>query len=160
MNLQELRNKPREWKVIDNTYYSEEYTGIKVKKMIGDIFEECRYSNYDKTVTLWNKDKSGFWTFRFSDLQEMTPLEYNGVRIGIGDEVKYKDYWSEVYGYTWYDGKWQIFGAREKGYEDTFPYQLSEISGHKPLHSKKEPLELTLDQVAEKFGVEAVKIKK
>lgn len=155
MNLQELRNKPREWKVIDTKSLNSNVRGI-----IGSTFEEYAYFNHDKTVQLYDKEKNDAWFFNLSDLQEMTPLEYNGVRIGIGDEVKYKDYWSEVYGYTWYDGKWQIFGAREKGYEDTFPYQLSEISGHKPLHSKKEPLELTLDQVAEKFGVEAVKIKK
>lgn len=157
MNLQELRDKPREWKVIDNTHSPVEQT----KEMIGGIFEERASYNYDKTVSLYNKNKTDFWIFNLSDLQEMTPLEYNGVRIGIGDEIMWNGKWREVYDYIWYDGKWRISTVYDGDYQNNYLLADYDIEDHKPLHPKQ-PLEVTLDEVAEKFGVDVknLKIKK
>jgi hypothetical protein len=152
MNLQELRDKPREWKVIDTT------RSFAPKQIEGNILEEYIYHNGNKTVTLCGED---LHTFLLSDLQEMTPLEYNGVRIGIGDEIMWNGKWREVYDYIWYDGKWRISTVYDGDYQNNYLLADYDIEDHKPLHPKQ-PLEVTLDEVAEKFGVDVknLKIKK
>ena len=131
MNLKEITNRPREWKVIDSTYYPNKHK----KEMIGGIYEEYNYYTYSKTVTLWkDKKEDECWVFNLSDLQEATPLSYKGQRICIGDEVEVCGAWYEVYDYILYNGKWKISCAKDKDYEYTLLLNESEIENHKPLH--------------------------
>ena len=131
MNLKEITNRTREWKVIGNTHLP-----CKEKReMIGGIYEEHIYYTYSKTVTLW-KDKKEYenYTFNLPDLQEATPLSYKGQRICIGDEVKWCGAWYEVYDYCWDDGVWKIHCAKNKDYNNTWIFKETEIEDHKPLH--------------------------
>ena len=132
MNLQEITNRTKEWKVIGNTHLP-----CKEKReMIGGIYEEHIYYTYSKTVTLW-KDKKEYenYTFNLPDLQEATPLSYKGQRICIGDEVEVCGAWHEVYDYVWYCGSWHIMAmGRYKNYNNTYIFSESYIEDHKPLH--------------------------
>jgi len=114
-SLKQIKEKVPEVRILDSTY------GIIVneaKKMIGGEFEVMRINYYDKTIYVWNKDKSNWWIFNLSDVQFLTPLSFNGRRIGIGDEVKDVYGWCEVYGYSWNDGEWGVDVAENKDYKD------------------------------------------
>lgn len=141
MNLKELQQQPIYWKVIDSTYFPCKET----REMIGGIYDQHAYFDYDNTVILWNNDKSDYWSFNLSDLQKMTPPEitFRKERIGIGDEVNWCRDWYEVYDYCWDDGVWKINCAKNKDYNNTRIFKETEIEDHKPLHPQtKETIEI------------------
>jgi hypothetical protein len=134
-SLKDIQNIKKEYRVLGSTYHPDEET----KAMIGGIYECASVDYKHNLVGLYNQDKSNWHWFNLSDVQELTPLEYNGRRIGIGDWVKCGDgEWYEVYGYHWYDGDFVISTAfveeHTPDYNSCFHWSLQEIEEIKPLY--------------------------
>jgi hypothetical protein len=138
-NLQDIQNIKKEYRVLDSTYYPNDE---EAKAMIEGMFE-CREIDYKNScIALYNQDKSHQVLFNTSDVQEVTPLEYNNYRIGVGDWVKCGDgEWYEVYGYHWFDGDFVINTAFVEehipDYNSCFNWKLQEIEEIKPQHQKE-----------------------
>lgn len=138
-SLEDLKNMPTEVRVLANT---SKRGREEMDKMVGGIFKQRSKHDYDKTRSIWNKDKSDFWWFNESELQELTPLEYNGHRIGIGDWVYAYGEWHEVYGYYWYDNEFRLNTAKieknKPNYSNCWNTTLQGMTDIKPLYKKEE----------------------
>jgi len=133
MDLKTLKNKPKEYRVLSSTYNPNKI----IKEMIGKIFEVRKIDYGDKNISLYTKDKSGYCIFKFSEVQEMTPLSFNGTRIGIGDMVKFAGSWLEVYDYKWCKEEWYIETAQNKDYKNCWSLTSDILKDHKPLNSQE-----------------------
>jgi len=137
-NLQDIQNIKKEYRVIDSTHFPNQ----EKEEMIGGIFECANVDYKNSWIVLYNQDKSYPVWFNISDVQEVTPLEYNDHRIGIGDWVKYNGQWYEVYGYHWYADRFYLKTAQVK--DDTPDYghcwiiSSTQISDTKPLYQKED----------------------
>jgi len=105
-SYKDLQNMPTMVRILDSTFSSDE------EKMIGGEYEVRTEHHLNNIFTVWNKDKSDYYYFNKSDLQELTPIEHNGYRIGIGDWVECDDEWFEVYGYHWWNDQFFLNIAR------------------------------------------------
>lgn len=123
MNLKELLNQPKYARVIGGNEY------------VGEEFEVGAIDYNDGTVSL-EIEPIKQW-FLFKNIQFLTNVEYNGRKIGIGDEVSlyWNGNWCEVYGDEWLDGEWKLLGARNKDYESgCFKISKEEIQDLSPLY--------------------------
>lgn len=147
MNLQDIQNHKRMFRVIDSTYNPNELT----KEMIGVEFEIMAQHYEDNKISLYNIDKSDYWNFNTSDLQELTPLKFKDRFIGIGDWVLWGCTWREVYGYSWSSDGWCVNTAKEGDYGHTLDLNQSNIYDLKPLHPLS-PLDSTpTDQLVQEL---------
>ena len=135
-------------KVIDSTFQPTNRT----KALIGKVLEVYSEYEYDNTLAVWNEDKTDWHCFSKSDVQFITPMEFKGEPIFIGDTVN----GGLVYDYYWYDGEWKLVAVRDNDWETgCYERHESNIISHIPLcPTKPAVLELTLAEVAEKFGVD------
>jgi hypothetical protein len=109
MTFEEITNPKKFVRVADSTRSSCD----EPRAMIGGEFEVRAKYYCDNTVSVWNKDKSNCWIFNRSDVRFLTPVEFNGKRIAIGDEVESGRDWYLVYGYHWFDGRWRLDLCRD-----------------------------------------------
>jgi len=136
MNLKELTNQKKYYKVLDSTFSPTE----KTKSLIGKVLEEIK----NDRVTL-NSDGNPF-VFNKSDLQEMTPLFFKEKQIGIGDDVKHYNEWHTVYGYHWYDGRFVLNTVKDNDFDNRcLNLKVENITNHRPL-SKNKPTEEEIKQ--------------
>jgi hypothetical protein len=128
MTYEEITNQPKFVRIVDSTYNPDS----EKREMIGGEFEVRHEFYCDNTVGVWNKDKSDFWYFNRSDVVFLTPVKFNGKRIGIGDEVKGCGNWRKVYGYHWCDRNWCLDLVEDDNFEHGC-YILSEskITDHR-----------------------------
>ena len=116
----------KRYRVLESTYNPCE----KTRAMIGGIFEEKTSFSDDKTIALWNKDKSDYGYFNPSDVQELTNVIVDGYEIGIGDvviDMRAERY--EVYDYLFYDNKWRVYAWRKdkKPFEYCLAFNAEDI---------------------------------
>ena len=117
-------------KVIDSTYtYTEES-----RSLIGDVCEVADICYNDSTTCVYTKDKSDYWRFNFSDVQEVTGMKFNGQDICVGDEVMWNEIWRTVLGYFVWCEKLKIRTGTNK---DTVIISEKEIAAHRPLYLQK-----------------------
>lgn len=108
----------------------------------------------DKMVSLGNLG-SNLGLYDFDQVQKMTPLSFNGKRIGIGDTVN--DWTVYDYYYNFNDDEWVLCTAPESSdIEDIV--RSKDIFSHDPLHPSKAK-EVTMKEVEEKFGCKVKIIK-
>lgn len=133
MTLQELQNRVPEYRVASNSNSSDTAFAQNIReRMIGDEFEAQAIDFKNGEVYL-----RGLW-FKFSDVQELTPLSYNGKRIAIGDEVKWEDEWHTVYGYHWSGGEWQVDAVRANDFESyCYDFSFECIEDHRTPQAKE-----------------------
>jgi len=116
-----------EVKVLKNTTNT---NNEEMNKMVGGIFEARAI--LDNDITVWNKDKSNWWTFKKEDCQIMTPLsDCNGERIGLGDWIKDIRVKWLVYDYIVEGGKLIIKLSKDNSLEITIGYSQKDINTHK-----------------------------
>jgi hypothetical protein len=145
MTLNELTTQPKMVRVISNTA-NPEISGMN--DMIGGVFEVNTDYYCDKTKYVYSKDKSDYWNFKNSELQELTPIIHNGYQIGIGDKVNDGDLWGTVHGYYWCDGRYRVLVVEDNNFEDGC-YQIFEnhIAEVKPLYNPVKKIEHTDDEL-------------
>lgn len=95
-------------RVIDSTLGPTSVT----RSMVGKEYE-LQISDHDTEEYKVNDH----W-FNKSDLQFLTPVEFKGKAIAIGDEVKWGGSWYMVYDYYWFDGKWNLLVVKDNDYEN------------------------------------------
>ncbi len=129
MNLNDYKNRKREFRVLvkENDYYGKilEYAG-----------ENKQY------ITLLKLDGNAI-SFRKSDLQEVYPLETNGIQIGQGDVLvdKYAEYL--VFDCHLSFGVWKLGTAFNSDFNDSVNLDKGLLKNFtlKPLYQpKKEPM--------------------
>jgi hypothetical protein len=128
MTYEEITNQPKFVRIVDSTFSS-----LKgAREMIGGEFEVRSEYHEDNILNIWNKDKSDSWMFNRSDVVFLTPVKFNGKRIGIGDEVKWCGSWNKVYGYHWYDGNWCLETVEDDNFEHgCYIISESKITDHR-----------------------------
>ena len=130
MTFEELQNMPVEVKILDSTYRPCEAT----REMIGGIYEARSTDHHDYTYSVWTKLNSYWFFFNKSDCQIMTPLSYEGERIGIGDTVNNVI----VYGFSWFDGGWILQVVNDNDFDTCcYGYNESGVYSHTPLYQSK-----------------------
>lgn len=152
----------------------EEYNSVEeINKKFASKFELV----LDKTIVLSDKKEDNM-RFKKEDLKLFDVVEWRNGKIMLVGEVEFVKYFIGVTtpshnGLEWYDDLLiNVAGTKEyepvKIYRPTSAYAIRNffISGtltdYKLLWEEKQELELTLDEIAEKFGVkvENLKIKK
>ena len=113
----------KKYKVLKSTYNPTQST----EAMIGKEYE-CRAElYYDNTISLRN----GVYVYIFnkSDLAEVTPIQFKGKSICIGDEVEWDDTWYKVTDYFKYDGVYRLVVENKE--QGTHLINKIEITDHK-----------------------------
>lgn len=148
MTFEELTNPKKYVRILDSTY-AKLYETLE---MIGGEFEvKSEYYSHNQ-VGIYNSDKSNYWTFNRSDVQFLTPIEFEGRKIGIGDTIIYYGDEFKVYGYRWYDGEFIVSAVRVDDYEHgCYDLRLAEITKVIPLYQEKVK-EMTLEAVNKALG--------
>jgi hypothetical protein len=140
------------YRVLDSTLDQSEET----KEMIGGEFKRHTKYDFDKTISLWSKDKLDHWYFNDSDVVELTPLEFEGKSIAIGDDVKCGGEWLKVYDYYWFDGRWRVVGVLNNDYEegcDSFCIkQITGIRQQLPKDTKNQKALAKIKELEEKLA--------
>lgn len=129
-SLKQLQEMPVMARVLSSTWTIDE----EKEKMIGGDFEVRDIYYEIKLYVLWNKDKKNSYGFSFSDIQILTPVEYKGRLVGVGDEVLYNDSWYEVFGWTIYDTRIVLRVSLGKNYEFNSMLEDNEIQDIRPLY--------------------------
>lgn len=120
-------------------------TNEKIRAMVGKEYKVDTIFYYDKTLSV-----DGY-IFNFSDVVWLTPLSFNGRRIAVGDEVKWKEGWYELQ--TFFNSHGKVRLVVQKGNKITWYLDPKDIVDHRtPQYTTV--TELTLDDVAKKFGVD------
>jgi hypothetical protein len=122
-------------RIINSTYNSNDMK----KSMIGDICEVAKIDFKDRTVGVWNKDKTDYFFFNFDDVQEVC-LEavVEGYVLGVGDKYLNKT----IIGFYKYDRIIRIILGAD---EDTYLIDSDSVSksGIIPLYkSPKETIKI------------------
>lgn len=136
--FEEITN-PKKWvRVIDSTYSDVE----EARAMIGGEYEVRAERLHDDTVSVWAPDRYNRYIFNRSDVVFLTPVEFEGKRIGIGDEVQIRgSFWHKVYGYYWSDGRWALNAVFAEDFEGSCHSQYADyITAHRPLTAKQNDL--------------------
>lgn len=117
MTIQELREQsiPRWVRVIR--------TGIEWE------VREIYYST-DGICCWGDKERNCYWTGNLSDVRLLTPVEYKGRKIAVGDRVVFRNDWYEVMGYSWVLGCWAINVVCPNDVNDTHRLISKEIESH------------------------------
>lgn len=124
----------------DNLIKRAKIIGGDYPEMIGNIYDVIRtLDRYDAiNVNVNNVDKSPLIYFNKNEYQIVTPVEFEGVPICIGDTVE-RSY--IVYGFKYCDAKWVILMANNGDYESSCYWSSgSTLSSHTPLFQKEETL--------------------
>lgn len=135
------------YKVIDSTYGATTST----KAMIGGVYERHSLRDYEEVIALWNKDKTMYYRFNLSDVQELVPrVTFDGNPICIGDTVTANGIERVVYGYSFFDGKVYIATVQNNDYEiGCGDYELKSIESHTPLYKPQKVEHTTEELIAE-----------
>jgi len=158
MTLEQIKNKPVIVRVIQNT------TDIDIEEMNemigGEFFQRTEFRNDEGKIierSLRKKNKSYSLSFNEQDLQVLTNVEFNGVRIGIGDEINSGQSFGIVYGEFFYNGGWRLLYVTNNNFSlDCHFVPQKSITAHRPLHPKKEIeiIEVTIEEIAKLKGVD------
>lgn len=153
--LQDYITRKTYWRILRNTRRPD---NKEMNEMVGGIFEQYSFHDYHKTVSLYNKDKSNYWTFNLSDLQQVYGQEVNGkvkyfekdgYAIGVGDTVVVDSDEYIVFEFDIYGGEVMIraFNKEKEPFQNTNTFNLDEIDKVIPLQSQ--PLPMTEEAMIE-----------
>lgn len=147
MTFEEITNPKKYVRVIDSTYIPTK----KTKEMVGGEFEVRIEWYSDNTVGVWDKDKSDWWIFNRSDVQFLTPVEYKGKKIAIGDEVLFASIWRKVYGYHWYNDEWELNVVSSNNFEYMCTHLYAEeIQDHRTPQTNEDEIQKAIELLKSK----------
>lgn len=133
-SLKELQAIPHMWRVLDSTYdvaHKDEY-----KEIIGQDLKEFKINHLEKRVHL--EKGNTLYHFNRSDLQPLTPVQYKGRYVGVGDEVRFSGAWYEVFGWAVHKEEVCLTVALLSSYKTTYFLQEDEIQDIRPLYPQKD----------------------
>ena len=140
------------YRVLDST----RILGEEKRAVIGGECKRRYKIDYDNTIALWNADESLGWVFNESDVVELTPLEFEGKSIAIGDEISDGWSWFKVYDYCWFDGKWELHAAENRDYENgcnTFKLEdITDLRQQLPKDTKNQKALAKIKELEEKLA--------
>ena len=106
---------------------------------------ELASNNFDEARVKIKNIKPWTLTYAYSEIQFLTPIQYEWRYIGFGDKVN----WEEVFDYCWYDSGWNIRSAKE--YNNIHIYDEHEIRSFEPLHQLTPKVELSTEELVEEL---------
>ena len=106
---------------------------------------ELASNNFDEARVKIKNIKPWTLTYAYSEIQFLTPIQYEWRYIGFGDKVN----WEEVFDYCWYDSGWNIRSAKE--YNNIHIYDEHEIRSFEPLHQLTPKVELSTEEMLEEL---------
>lgn len=115
------------------------------QEMIGKEYKVETIDYSDNSLRI-----NSLW-FNFSDVQWLTPLSFNGRRIAVGDSVKWCGEWCEVQTFVNCTSEVELVVKGANG--AVWAIRLVGVSNHRTPQDTT-ITELTLDDVAKKFGVD------
>ena len=107
----------------------------------GKEFDIALHNYEDKEVTIISNHIYDYVRYQYSEIQFLTPVQYEWRYIGLGDKVNGE----EVFDYCWYDSGWNMRSARE--YDNIHVYKEDEIASFEPLHKLTPKIELSTDEM-------------
>lgn len=81
--------------------------------------------------------------YDYSEIQFLTPVQYEGRYVGLGDKVN----WYEVFGYCWFCDSWNL--NISKNYISSF--HMSNMESFEPLHQLTPKIELSTEELLEEL---------
>ena len=106
---------------------------------------ELASNNFDEARVKIKNIKPWTLTYSYSEIQFLTPIQYEWRFIGLWDKVN----WEEVFDYCWYDSGWNIRSAKE--YNNIHIYDEHEIRSFEPLHQLTPKVELSTEELVEEL---------
>ena len=103
------------------------------------------YNNYREKHICIKNIRPWYVIYQYSEIQFLTPVQYEGRYIGLGDKVNGE----EVFDYCWYDSGWNMRSARE--YDNIHVYKEDEIASFEPLHQLTPKIELSTEEMIEEL---------
>ena len=110
----------------------------------GKEFDIAWHDYIHKSITI---SCSSLAEYDYSEIQFLTPVQYEWRYIGFGDNV---NGW-EVFDYVWHNGKWAIRMAMQYDYDDCDTWYGYEITSFKPLHKLTPKIELSTEELLEEL---------
>ena len=102
--------------------------------------------NYeDKEVTVIGDHKYDYVRYQYSEIQFLTPVQYEWRYIGLWDKVN----WKEVFDYSWGNTEWVFDCAKE--YDSVYTHTESGIITFQPLHQLTQNIELSTEELIEEL---------
>ena len=89
-------------------------------------------------------------TYKYSEVQFLTPVQYEWRYIGMGDKVS----WREVFDYCWHDDKWNVRYAIGWDYTNIdilSELQVNRLRTFEPLHQLTPKIELSTEEMIEEL---------
>ena len=103
------------------------------------------YNNYREKHICIKNIRPWYVIYQYSEIQFLTPIQYEWRYIGLGDKVNGE----EVFSYCWYDSGWNIRSAKE--YNNIHIYDEHEIRSFEPLHQLTGKIELSTEELVEEL---------
>ena len=103
------------------------------------------YNNYREKHICIKNIRPWYVIYQYSEIQFLTPIQYEWRYIGLGDKVNGE----EVFSYCWYDSGWNIRSAKE--YNNIHIYDEHEIRSFEPLHQLTPKIELSTEEMLEEL---------
>ena len=103
------------------------------------------YNNYREKHICIKNIRPWYVIYQYSEIQFLTPIQYEWRFIGLGDKVNGE----EVFSYCWYDSGWNIRSAKE--YNNIHIYDEHEIRSFEPLHQLTPKIELSTEEMLEEL---------
>ena len=111
----------------------------------GKEFDIALHNYEDKDVTIISNHKYDYVRYQYSEIQFLTPVQYEWRYIGFGDKVNKK----EVFDYYWNDDWWNAICASK--YDNVHMFRESEVNLFEPLHKLTPKIELSTEELVEEL---------
>jgi len=103
------------------------------------------YNNYREKHICIKNIRPWYVIYQYSEIQFLTPVQYEGRYIGFGDKVNKK----EVFDYYWNDDWWNAICASK--YDNVHMFRESEVNLFEPLHQLTPKIELSTEEMIEEL---------
>ena len=103
------------------------------------------YNNYREKHICIKNIRPWYVIYQYSEIQFLTPVQYEWRYIGLGDKVNKK----EVFDYYWNDDWWNAICASK--YDNVHMFRESEVNLFEPLHKLTPKIELSTEEMIEEL---------
>ena len=111
----------------------------------GKEFDIALHNYEDKEVTIISNHIYDYVRYQYSEIQFLTPVQYEWRYIGFGDKVN----WYEVFGYCWFCDSWNLNVS--KNYISSYVLHMRNITSFEPLHKLTPKIELSTEELLEEL---------
>jgi len=108
---------------------------------------ELASNNFDEARVKIKNIKPWTLTYAYSEIQFLTPVQYEGRYIGLWDKVN----WCEVFDYIWYDDGWNYAYSTYGDYNNIQLGNENDVHTFTPLHKLTGKIELSTEELLEEL---------